>query len=91
MLKCEGFAEIAHGTTGQMFAVSADELSWDVVASDERGMGPEFLHEAIIEHPVLGRLEWNVSEYPVGVLKNISLDIGDNKVVRDFSITIQSK
>ncbi len=64
---CNGTARIRHRSSGEIHEIDSDLLDWDVVCSDERQMGPELHHEAVIEHPELEQLSWGLWEYPEGV------------------------
>ena len=81
---CKGTARIKHSATGVVYDMEADELDWDVVGGDERGMGPEIYHEAVVEHPELGLLTWSLSEYPVGIHNHNQTNPGKHEIVEDF-------
>ena len=36
---CRGTARIKHRETGEIHEIESDELDWEIVDSDERGMG----------------------------------------------------
>lgn len=55
---CRGIAKIQHADTQLIYEIDADELDWQDSGSDERGMGPEYHYEAVIEHPELGIMTW---------------------------------
>lgn len=80
----EGIARIRHRETGQVFEIEGDMLDWEIVDSDERQMGPEFHHEAVFEHPELGKIVWGLWEYPAGVENYRKTDAGPHEVVEDL-------
>jgi hypothetical protein len=80
----EGIAKIRHHQTGQIYEIEGDMLDWEIVDSDERQMGPEFHHEAVFEHPELGRIVWGLWEYPVGAENDRKTDAGPHEVVEDI-------
>ena len=81
---CRGKARIQHKVTGKIYDIECEELDWDVDGSDERQMGPEIHHEAVLEHPDLGDLNWSLWEYPVGVENDHKYNVGEHIVVKDF-------
>jgi hypothetical protein len=61
-----GTARIRHRGSGAIHEIDSDLLDCDVVCSDDRQMGPELHHEAVIKHPDLGKLTWGLWVYPEG-------------------------
>lgn len=61
-----------------------DEIELAVVSADDRSMGVEYLHAGTIEHPDLGALTWEVSEYPIGALNHIHPPKGAFQIIQDF-------
>jgi len=53
-----GVAIVRHSETGEEFEIEADELDWEVVASEERDMGPDRLWSASTHREGLGELRW---------------------------------
>jgi hypothetical protein len=80
----DGIASIRHRETGLVHEIEGDMLDWDVVDSDERQMGPEFHHEAVFEHPELGKIVWGLWEYPVGIENYRKTDAGPHEIVEDL-------
>jgi len=79
-----GIASIRHHETGRIHEIEGDVLDWEVVDGDERQMGPEYHHEAVFEHPELGKIVWGLWEYPVGVENYRKTDAGPHEVVEDL-------
>lgn len=79
-----GTARIRHADTGEVFEIHADELDFEAIGADERGMGPEIHHQAELEHPSLGLLSWNLWEYPVGIENMSEAEIGEHKLIDDI-------
>jgi hypothetical protein len=86
---CNNTAIIQHSETGQSFEIEADELDWEPVGGDERGMGAEHVHAARVEHEELGELSWTLSEYPVGVQNFKETDVSEHIVVSDFDYGLE--
>lgn len=89
IIECTGTAIISDRNTGEKFEIEADELDWQAVDGSERSMGPETHYQATIEHDVLGRISWNLWEYPAGIQNMQSTEAGSNKVVQDFSYSLE--
>jgi len=77
----EGVARIRHSATGEVYEISAGDLDWNQVAADDRQMGLEVQHEALIEHPELGLLAWRLWEYPLGVENDREVDLNGHQAV----------
>lgn len=86
---CTGTACIRHGETGEIYEIDSSELVWDAVDGDERGMGAEIHHEAIIDHPDLGLLTWGLWEYPLGYQNYQKTEAGTHQVIQDFSYSLE--
>jgi len=80
----EGRARIRHRISGEIHDIDWEDLDWDVVGSEDRGMGAENHHEAVLEHPDLGVLKWGLWEYPLGVENREHTDVGAHEIVEDF-------
>ncbi len=80
----DGVARIRHHETGRIYEIERDILDWEVVGSDERQMGPEFHHEAVLEHPELGKIAWGLWEYPIGLENYRKTDAGPHDVLEDL-------
>ena len=88
-IKAEGTARIRHKDTGVVYDMEADELDWDAVGADERGMGSETIWAAEVDHPELGELRWEMSEYPIGVANFTINDINGHEALQDFDVGIE--
>ncbi|QHO74588.1 hypothetical protein ACH79_20000 [Bradyrhizobium sp. CCBAU 051011] len=86
---CRGTARIRHRETGEIHEIESDELDWEIVDSDERGMGPELHHEASVDHPALGMLTWGLWEYPVGVENYDDTNVGQHEILEDFDYGLE--
>lgn len=84
-----GTAIIEHRDSGEQFEIYDDELDWEPVGGDDRGMGPETIYEALVEHEELGDLRWTVSEYPVGAERFKETNVGVHRVVKDFDYGLE--
>ena len=84
-----GIASIRHHETGRIYEIDGDMLDWEIVDGDERQMGPEFHHEAVFEHPELGKLVWGLWEYPVGVENHRKTEAGPHEVVEDLDYCLR--
>jgi len=89
-IKANGSARIQHHTTAIEYVITPDELDWQQIGADERGMGIEVTHEAAIKHPQLGLLTWTVSEYPSGFLNQVQTDPGPHTLLSDFEIDVET-
>lgn len=81
-----GTAQIRHVDTGKVFTIEPDELEWETDDGDERQMGLELTHTAVVHHPELGQLTWHVWEYPVGVENDREVDVGRHGLLRNFGL-----
>lgn len=79
-----GRAAIRHATTNELYYVAPDDLEWEIVEIDEKGMGRIVHHEATIEHSELGELSWDLWEYPIGVVDHQDQRIGSHELVENF-------
>lgn len=87
---CNGTAEIQHKETKEIYTFESDAISWDCVSGEERQMGPEYIYEAILEHPELGEIRWELSEYPAGVENYRDTSILDkHTILKDFSFGLE--
>lgn len=84
-----GTAIIEHNESGEQFEIYDDELDWEPVGGDERGMGPETIYEAVVVHDELGDLRWTISEYPVEMENFKETSVGDHKVIEDFEYGLE--
>jgi hypothetical protein len=84
-ITCNGTARIQHAETGQIYSIYASELEWEEqVDINERGMGPEGLHEAVVYHDQLGTLRWMIWEYPTGAESQLEYDIGNHNMIENL-------
>jgi hypothetical protein len=79
-----GVARIRHADNGTVYTVDPDELEWDEFGSEERGIGAEVTHVAVVEHSELGNLSWTVWEYPVGAFNSQETDVGRHTLLENF-------
>lgn len=86
---CRGIAKVRHAATGEIHAISPDDLDWQNASSDDRQMGPEHHYEAIVEHLSLGLLTWGLWEYPEGVENDSETDVGQHVLVENFDFGLQ--
>ena len=89
IIYARGTAIIEHRDSGEKFEIHDDELDWEPVGGDDRGMGPETIYEALVEHEELGDLRWTVSEYPVGAENFKETNIGVHRIVEDFDYGLE--
>ena len=89
-IRVSGRATIKHQSTGDVYEIEEEELSWDCVGGGEdRGMGPEEQYEASVDHPQLGNLSWSIWEYPVGVESYKSTNVGPHELIEDFDYGLE--
>ena len=91
MVYVQGTARIRHAETAQIHEIDADQIDFEAVASDERGMGPETTYSAVVHHPQLGRLLWNLWEYPIGAENHRETDIGLHKLLENIDFGLQQE
>ncbi|WP_282093513.1 hypothetical protein [Epibacterium ulvae] len=84
-----GTAIVRHSETGELFEIEPDEIDWEVVASEERDMGPDRLWSASTSRDELGEIRWEMSEYPEGFLGNLVPDLNGHELVQNFSVSIE--
>lgn len=85
----EGEALISSASDGVVHSITAEELDWQVVGSDNRQMGVEVLHQADIIHPELGHLSWTISEYPTEMLNHVTHDTNGHFLLEDFDFSVR--
>ena len=71
--------------------LSEEDLSWEVVETDEREMGVERLHEAEMEKEIEGSQEplvitFRVWEYPEGFLNMQEIEVSEGEVVEECDL-----
>jgi len=69
--------------------MDANEIDFDAVAGHERGMGPETQYSAIVDHPELGQIVWDLWEYPVGVENYRKTDVGPHELLTKIDFGLQ--
>ncbi|MEX5576773.1 hypothetical protein [Pseudophaeobacter sp. A-200-2] len=84
-----GIAIVRHSETGELFEIEPDEINWEVVASEERDMGPDRLWSASISRDELGEIRWEMSEYPEGLLGDPVPYLRGHELVQKFSVGIE--
>ncbi len=89
MVYVQGKARIRHAKTGKIYTIDADQIDFDVVGSDERPMGPQTTHSAIMDHPQLGQLAWDLWEYPVGAENYRETDVGPHELLENVDFGLQ--
>lgn len=88
MIHPSGTAIIAHRDSGEIFKIPSDDLDFEADSTDERGMGPEVIWVARIDHPDLGELEWSVTEYPMGAISFSKIDLNGHELRTDFQFEV---
>lgn len=89
IIYARGIAIIEHRDSGEQFKIYEDELDWNPVSGDDRGMGPETIYEASVEHDELGVLRWTISEYPAGAENFKETNVGVHRVIKDFDYGLE--
>lgn len=84
-----GTAKISHNNSGKIFDIESDELEWEAIGGEERGMGESTTYEAKIEHDDLGTLAWTLVEYPVGAENMQSTETNGHKLIKDFDFGLR--
>ncbi len=88
---CTGTAVIEHCETGEIYKIDSSELDWDQTSGDERDMGTEILHQALIEHRALGTLCWEIWEYPEGYQNYNYTAVGQHKLLEDLKYNLEQE
>jgi len=68
----------------QIVGIEVDMLEESYGSGNDRGMGSEALHTFTYTDDMGRTAEWTVSEYPLGVLNNVSFYSDDYKIVDNF-------
>lgn len=89
MVYVQGKARIRHAGTGKVYEFSADQIAFQEVGSYERQMGPEITHSAIVQHPELGQLVWDLTEYPHGVENLRETDVGPHELLENVDFGLE--
>lgn len=91
MVYVRGKVRIRHAESEEIHEISADQIEFDAVGSDERGMGPETTYSAVVRHPALGQLLWTLWEYPVGAENHRETDIGPHELLENVDFGLQQE
>ena len=91
MVHVQGKARIRHSVTAEVYEIDADEIHFADGGSDERAMGPETTYSAVVHHPQLGQLLWQLWEYPIGVENYRETDSGPHLLLEDFEFSIEDE
>ena len=89
MVHVRGKARIRHAETGEIYEIDADQIEFVEIGSDERAMGPETAYSAIVDHPQLGQLVWDLWEYPVGAENHREADVGPHELLENIDFGLQ--
>lgn len=84
-----GEAVIQHRLTGEHFTIYADDLSWELVGTEEENMGERRHFAATIEHSELGPLTWHLWEYPIGMEEDHDTDANGHQVIQNFEFGLE--
>lgn len=90
-ISVSGAAQIRHAETGEIYTIEPDELVWDQVAADERQMGVEIAHSAVIDHSDLGQISWTLWEYPLGMENDREVDVGPHTILESFRLSLDGE
>lgn len=71
--------------------LAEEDLSWEIVETDEREMGVERLHEAIVEKEIEGldehlSITLHVWEYPEGFLNMQEIEVSEGEVIEECDL-----
>ena len=89
MVYVRGKARIRHAETAEIYEIGADQIDFEAVGSHERGMGPETTYSAIMDHPQLGQLVWDLWEYPVGAENHRETDVGPHELLENIDFGLR--
>ena len=85
---CNGYARIRN-ENGPIYTIKADEIEWELVESSERQMGLEHHYQAVLDHPDLGIITWNLWEYPEGVENHRATEVNGLDLIADFDYGLE--
>lgn len=88
MVRASGTAVIKHAKSGYTYEIDSNILDFEVVAIDDRQMGPETTYAAILHHPQLGELSWHLWEYPVGMENDKDTDVGPHELIENIEFDL---
>ncbi len=89
MVYVRGKARVRDAETAEIYEIGADQIDFAEIGSDERGMGTETAYSAIVDHPQLGQLVWELSEYPVGSENHRETDVGPHELLDNVDFGLQ--
>lgn len=89
MVHVQGKARIRHVETAEIYEIGADQIDFAEMSSDERSMGPETVYSAMVDHPQLGQLVWDLWEYPVGAENHRETDVGPHEILENIEFGLQ--
>jgi len=91
MAKATGKAKIRHVETGVIYEVDARDILFETTGYEDRSMGPEYSHQAVVEHPKLGQLLWMIWEYPIGAENYRETLVEPHELVDDIGIVFDGE
>ena len=89
MVYVRGKARIRHSETGEIYEIGADQIEFHEMGRNERNMGPETTYSAILHHPQLGQIVWNLWEYPIGAENDRETDVGPHQLLEDIDFGLE--
>ena len=89
MVYVRGKARIRHADTAEIYEIGPDQIDFAVIGSNERNMGPETVYSAVVDHPQLGQLVWDLWEYPIGADNHRDTDVGPHELLENIDFGLQ--
>ena len=89
MINVRGKARIRHDETAEIYEIDADEVEFQQIGIDERGMGLARHHSAVVEHPQLGQIVWTLWEYPTWIEYFRETDVGPHELLGDVDFGLR--
>lgn len=89
MVYVRGKARIRHADSAEIYEIGADQIEFAVIGGDERNMGPETVYSAVVDHPQLGQLVWDLWEYPIGADNHRDTDVGPHELLENIDFGLQ--
>ncbi|MGU9963888.1 MAG: hypothetical protein ACNYPD_07300 [Candidatus Halichondribacter symbioticus] len=84
MMIIMGNARIQHADTGVVYEIDRDLLDFRTVEMHENEMKNEMRYLAELEHPELGKLTWELREYPSGLETHHATNVSPHKLLEDI-------
>ncbi len=84
MMIIMGNARIEHADTGVVYEIDKALLDFRVVEMHENEMKNEIRYLAELEHPELGKLTWELREYPSGLETHHATNVSPHKLLEDI-------